>query len=98
MTKGEMFEMRKVMSEQDQREFDRWLRVNLIVGSFFAAGIMAMAFASSGALEPKQALAMPTASAQTTVLTPPAPEPFSSYPLTVRIAPDALPVQYFDAF
>ena len=32
-------------SSEDQRKFDRWLDANLILGSIFAIGMLAMAWA-----------------------------------------------------
>jgi hypothetical protein len=35
------------MSAEDQREWDRWIKANAIVGSIFAVGLLAMAFLGS---------------------------------------------------
>jgi len=35
------------MSPKEQREFDRWLKTNAILGSILAVGMMAMALAGS---------------------------------------------------
>ena len=45
------------MSAEDQRAFDRWLKVNLVLTSFVAVGLLAMALTSSGALSPRTAVA-----------------------------------------
>ena len=35
------------MSPKEQREFDRWLKTNAVLGSILAIGMMAMALAGS---------------------------------------------------
>jgi hypothetical protein len=35
------------LSPQDQREFDRWLKANAVLGLIIAAGLLAMALAGS---------------------------------------------------
>jgi hypothetical protein len=35
----------RTLSPKDQRKLDRWLNANLIVGSIFAIGMLAMAWA-----------------------------------------------------
>lgn len=47
----------KNMSPEDQRTYDRWLKTSAVVGSIFAAAIVAMAFAESNALGTSQASA-----------------------------------------
>jgi hypothetical protein len=37
----------KRMSAEDQRNFNRWLKANAILGSIFTAGVIAMAVAGS---------------------------------------------------
>ena len=53
---------RSDMAQEEQAAFDRWLRVNAVIASVFAAAILAMAVANIGAPAPSQA----TASLQTT--------------------------------
>ena len=40
------------LSPEDRRTFDRWLRVNAVLGAVLALGLLAMAFAGFNAGEP----------------------------------------------
>jgi hypothetical protein len=97
MTKGEMLAYYKTMSAADQRNFDRWLKANMVIGSIVAVGLLAMALAGAGAnslgpssaiADPRPAVASPARSVQTGSL--------SAYELMTRLAPGQLPVQQVD--
>jgi hypothetical protein len=40
----------KIMSPEDQRTFDRWIKANAILGLIFAVGIVAMGVAGSNSV------------------------------------------------
>ena len=42
------------MSPKEQREFDRWLKTNAILGSILAIGMMTMALAGSNSAGPSE--------------------------------------------
>ena len=44
-------------SPEDQRKFDRWLDANLILGSIFAIGMLAMAWTGYNTVGPDAAMA-----------------------------------------
>jgi hypothetical protein len=46
-SKGQILLQYRTMSPQDQATFRRWLRLNAVVGSIVAAGLVAMALAGS---------------------------------------------------
>jgi hypothetical protein len=48
-SKGQILLQYRTMSPQDQATFRRWLRLNAVVGSILAAGLVAMALVGSGA-------------------------------------------------
>jgi hypothetical protein len=90
MTKGEMLAYYKDMSTEDQRNFDRWIKANVVIASIIAIGIVAMAFAGAGAdadsIGPRSAIAD----------VGPASTPPSPYLLMLRLAPGELPVEQVD--
>jgi hypothetical protein len=43
------------LSAEDRRTFDRWLQANAIFGSIFAVALIAMAFAGSRSIAPRDA-------------------------------------------
>src|SRR5262245_11970843 len=45
----------KRLSAEDRRTFDRWLLANAIFGSIFAVALIAMAFAGSRSIAPRDA-------------------------------------------
>jgi hypothetical protein len=55
MGKSDIARTHKHMSPEDQRTFDRWLKANAIVGLLFTAAIVAMAFAGSKSVGPRDA-------------------------------------------
>jgi hypothetical protein len=84
-------------SLQDQGTFDRWLKANAVIGSIFAVALVGMALGGSNA-GPAQAVA---GSAHATEVSAAARQDdqgrtLSSYELTVRIAPNQLPVLQVD--
>jgi hypothetical protein len=82
-------------SVQDPETFDRWLKANAVIATIFAAALAGMALGGSKA-GPVQAIA---GSAQASELGAAPGEPrgvLSPYELTIRIAPDRLPVQQVD--
>jgi hypothetical protein len=92
MTKGEIVSAYRHMSNEDRDCFDRWLKANAVVGSIFAAALMAMAVAGSDP-GPRHAMAqVGEASAATSqddgLVSPSA--------LTIRLSPDQIPVQQVD--
>jgi len=46
---GQALHQYRTMSPQDQAEFGRWLRLNTVVGSILAAGLVVMALVGSNA-------------------------------------------------
>ena len=57
MPKGDILLSYKTMSAEEQRTFNRWLKANLVLSSLTAAGLLAMALASSNMLSPREAVA-----------------------------------------
>jgi hypothetical protein len=47
MSKGYRIRHYRAMSAEDRHTVDRWLKANAVVGSIFAAGLLAMALAGS---------------------------------------------------
>lgn len=98
MTNGEAFRQYGRMSAEDQRAFDRWLAANAIIGSLFAAALVFMALAEINVAGPSRAAAGGRATtgqgAPAMRSDRPGPSPTE---LTIRIAPDQLPVQQVDA-
>ena len=89
MTKGQMLASVKHMSAEEQKNFDRWIKGNVVIASILAAGLVAMALAGAGAdadIGPRSARAE----------VQPLANPPSPYELMLRLAPDALPVQEVD--
>lgn len=98
MTKGEIIQTYRELSIEDQKGFDSWLKANAVIASLFAAALLGMAIGGSDVSVSTQALAK---DAQTTgygatqrieridVVSP--------YDLTLRYAPDQLPVEQVDA-
>ena len=83
-------------SAKDPGAFDRWLRTNVAIASIFAAAVLGMALGSSNAPGPAQAIAGEAIAGDATAaeIGTPAPDRvLSSYELTVRIAPDQLPLE-----
>ena len=78
------------MSAEDQRAFDRWLKMNLVLSSFIAAGLLAMALASSGALGPSTAVAKNEFD-----IVRPSERVKSAHELMIQTAP-ALPIENVD--
>jgi hypothetical protein len=98
MTKSEIYQTYQRMSEDKQRTFNRWLTANLAIGSLFSAALVAMAISASDAEMPgpRHATAQ---NAQASNVGAPAKEQsgiVSPYELTIRFAPDQLPVQQVD--
>jgi hypothetical protein len=56
MAKGKVFRYYRLLSQEDQGTFDRWLKANAVAGLILAAGIVAMALAGSGAKSPRDAV------------------------------------------
>ncbi len=98
MTKGKAFRQYGRMSAEDRRAFDRWLAANAIIGSLFAALLVFMALAETNVAGPSRAAADGRATtgqgAPAMRSDQPSPSPTE---LTIRIAPDQLPVQQVDA-
>ena len=46
--KGEIVKTYRLMSADDAREFDKWLRANAVIATLFSAALLAMAVASPG--------------------------------------------------
>jgi hypothetical protein len=95
MTKGEMLQMYKHMSVEDERSFKRWLTANSVIASFFGAALLAMAFAGSdvSVSTPASAKDGAAASAQSIGRI----GSVSPYDLTIRYAPDQLPVEQVES-
>jgi hypothetical protein len=55
MWNGESYEYEK-MSPEDRRKFDKWIGANVILGTFCAVGILAMAFAGFNSAGPFDAV------------------------------------------
>ena len=91
MHKGDILLSYRHMSPEDQRTFNRWLKVNLVLSSIFASGLLAMALASSDALSPNTAVAKNT----TFDIVRPSERIKSAHEL-MRMAPDQLPVVQVD--
>jgi hypothetical protein len=89
MTRGQIVTSYKALSVEDQRTFDGWLRANAVIGTLFAAAIIAMAFGGSRASLPGPTPAMATEAA---AMSEPA-EPLSAFELMRRVDPAQLPVQ-----
>jgi hypothetical protein len=51
-SKGQILVQFRTMSPEDQATFRRWLRLNAVVGSILAAGLVAMALVGSNADRP----------------------------------------------
>jgi len=107
MTKGEILQTYKHMAADDQRTFERWLKANAVIGSMFAAVIFAMAWAGSDASGPRHATAQSTENTafsarqgndeqRTSETDGEGSRILSVYELTIRIAPDQLPLQQVD--
>jgi hypothetical protein len=95
MTRHDLLQYKNVSAEE-QRSFNRWLKVSAVVGSIFAAVVVAIAIAASdpgpreaGAKSPKTTKF--GASEQHD-----ASRVMSAYELIIRIAPDQLPVEQVD--
>jgi hypothetical protein len=89
MHKGDIFRQYKNMSEADQRTFDRWLKANVVLSALMAAGLMAMAMASSNMLSPREAAAeAKSVKASERVKT--------AHELMTEMAPYRLPVEQVD--
>jgi hypothetical protein len=56
MAKGKIFRYYKLLSQEDQGTFDRWLEANAVAGLILAAGLVAMALAGSNAKSPSEAM------------------------------------------
>jgi hypothetical protein len=96
MTRHDLLQY-KNESAEDQRSFNRWLKVSAVVGSIFAAVVVAIAIAASdpgpreaGAKTPK-ATKFGTSEKRHDASTV-----MSAYELIIRIAPDQLPVEQVD--
>jgi hypothetical protein len=86
MTRGQIVTSYKALSVEDQRTFDGWLRANAVIGTLFAAALIAMAFGGSRASLPGPTPAMATEAAV-------AAEPLSPFEMMRRVDPAQLPVQ-----
>jgi hypothetical protein len=93
MTKDHMFAFGRAMSPEDRRAFDRWLKVNFVLGAALAAGIFAVMLVSFDSLGPRSAIADNGASLPGALVPG---RPMSPFDLMIRIAPDALPVEQVD--
>jgi hypothetical protein len=96
MTKGDIAGMYNNLSNEDRREFDRWLRANAVVASIFAAAFLAMAVVGSGGPGPRQAMAETTRTTETTGLGTQQREALSPLELMSQLDPDLLPVERVD--
>jgi hypothetical protein len=56
MGKGKIIQHYKMLSPDDQRTFNRWLKANTIVGLILAAGLVAMAVIGSNSVGPRDAV------------------------------------------
>jgi hypothetical protein len=92
MTKREMIHVQRHMVAENGTTFDRWLKANMVVGSIFSAGLLAMAVAGSDP-GPRQALADVQATDLSAASTAGQASQISPYALTIRFAPGDLPVQ-----
>ena len=82
----------KNMSAEDQRTFNRWLKANIILSSLTAAGLLAMALASSNMLSPREAVADNSKSATVRA----SERVKSAHELMSQMAPYRLPVEQVD--
>jgi hypothetical protein len=55
MEKGGIAFYYRGLSREDRRTFDRWLKVNAIVGAIFATGLIVMALTGSRSAGPRDA-------------------------------------------
>jgi hypothetical protein len=55
MGKGHFLYKLQSMSPEDRHAFDRWLKANAVVGSIFAAALIAMALLGSNSVGPGDA-------------------------------------------
>jgi hypothetical protein len=59
-SKGQILVQYRTMSPEDQATFRRWLRLNAVVGSILAAGLVGMALVGSNAERPGTEIAAGT--------------------------------------
>src|SRR5262245_66459124 len=57
MTKGEIIAQYRTMSEADRRTFDRWLKLNMVIGSVLTTALLFMAFGVTALIAPNAAVA-----------------------------------------
>ena len=69
MAKGKIFRYYRLLSQEDQGTFDRWLKANAVVGLILAAGLAVMALAGSSAKSPRDAVVAGGAKASHVVTT-----------------------------
>lgn len=93
MTKGDIAGMYKNLSTEDRAEFDRWLKLNAIAASIFAAGFLAMAVVGSGGPGPRQAVAETPRITETAGLRNQVSEPLSPLELMIGLDADLLPAE-----
>ena len=92
MPKGDILLTYKTMSAEDQRTFNRWLKANLVLSSLTAAGLMAMALASSNMFGPRTAVADNSKSG----IVQASERVKSAHELMSQMAPHRLPVEQVD--
>jgi hypothetical protein len=93
MTKSEMMAMYKNMSAVDERSFNRWLTANAVIASMFGAALLAMAFAGSNVSVSTEASAKAAQTTGAATHSIGRIGTISPYDLTIRYAPDQLPVE-----
>jgi hypothetical protein len=96
MSNGEAFRAYGRMSAEDRRAFDRWLTANAVIGSIFAGALLLMALAETHVAGPSHAAANGRVTTEQGVRGDQ--RSLSPHELTIRLAPDQLPAQQFDAF
>jgi hypothetical protein len=77
MGRGQIAFYYKRMSPENQRAFNRWLKANAILGSIFAAGVIAMAVAGSMSVGSRDAAVASTTSASGGVMPEPRRRPMA---------------------
>jgi hypothetical protein len=90
MTKGDIAGMYKRLADEDRAEFDKWLRVNAVVATIFAAAFLGMAIVGSGGAGPREAQAETPRATETTIQPGAALSPLE---LMIQLDADTLPVE-----
>jgi hypothetical protein len=83
------------MWTKDRNAFDRWMKASAVAGSLFAAVVLVMAIGSSKVSGPQQVAARATAATEISAAARHGErkDTISPYELTLRFAPDQLPLQ-----